>query len=260
MKGLGYICDHLHLPEHSNIAKESHHTPSHMDHIDPSLNIFFRVDDFKVGKTLPIWFASKDNPSTGSPPLLSREEADAIPFSTKQLPHLLDLFSFPKDSEQAKAMENTLKQCEKKPMQGETKSCLTSLESMLDFVRSVFGSHTHLKVLTTKFDKGRVVPLQNYTISEEPKAIYAPRILGCHRMPYPYAVFVCHTQESDNRLVELSLVGENGDRIKAPGICHMDTSGWDSDHIAFRLIKVKPRESPVCHVIPEDNLVWLPLH
>ncbi|GLT96933.1 hypothetical protein SLE2022_145240 [Rubroshorea leprosula] len=231
MKGLGYIYDHLHQPEHSNIAKESHHTPSHMDHIDPSLNIFFRVDDFKVGKTLPIWFPSKDNPSTGSPPLLSREEADAIPFSTKQLPYLLDLFSFPKDSEQAKAMETTLKQCEKKPMKGETKSCLTSLESMLDFVQSVFGSHTHFKVLTPKFDKGRIIPLQNYTISEEPKAIYAPRFLG-----------------------------ENGDRIKAPGICHMDTSGWDSEHIAFRLIKVKPRESPVCHVIPEDNLVWLPLH
>ncbi|GLT85930.1 hypothetical protein SLE2022_040990 [Rubroshorea leprosula] len=259
IEGRSLKYDPQHLLQPTSTATDSSHPSSHIEHMDPSMNIFFKVDDLKAGKTMSIWFSSKDNTSA-SPPLLSREEAESIPFSSKQLPYLLDLFSFRKDSPQAKAMEYTLGQCEHKPMKGETKSCPTSLESMLDFAQTVFGSDAHFKVLTTNFNDQPIVPLQNYTISKEPEVIRAPKIIGCHRMPYPYSVFYCHTQESDNRLFVLSLVGDNGERVKAPGICHMDTSQWDPAHIAFQLIRVKPRESPVCHFFPQDNLVWLPLH
>ncbi|GLT96934.1 hypothetical protein SLE2022_145250 [Rubroshorea leprosula] len=47
---------------YSNIAILSRmHMPPHMDHRDPSLNIFFRVDNLKVGKTMPIRFVNEVN-------------------------------------------------------------------------------------------------------------------------------------------------------------------------------------------------------
>ncbi|KAJ0077125.1 hypothetical protein Patl1_36376 [Pistacia atlantica] len=49
-----------------------------------------------------------NDPST-SPPLLPREEADLIPFSSQELPQILDYFSFSHDSTQAKAIEDAVK-------------------------------------------------------------------------------------------------------------------------------------------------------
>uniref|UniRef100_A0A5B6ZYA8 Putative BURP domain-containing protein 17-like n=1 Tax=Davidia involucrata TaxID=16924 RepID=A0A5B6ZYA8_DAVIN len=68
---------------------------SHMDHMDQALNVFFTVNDLKVGKKMAIYFPIKD-----SPHLLPKEEADSIPFSLPQLPHLLEFFSFSQDSPQ----------------------------------------------------------------------------------------------------------------------------------------------------------------
>ncbi|XP_022726933.1 BURP domain-containing protein BNM2A-like [Durio zibethinus] len=227
-------------------------------HMDPSQNIFFKIDDFKVGKTMVIYLPSKD--LSAFPHLLSREEANSIPFSSTQLTQLIEFFSFSKDSRQAKAMEYTLRQCELEPPKGEIRFCATSLESMLDFACSVFGLDAHLKVLTTTFLKKPTVFLQNYTILGVPKQIPTRRIIACHTLPYPYAVFYCHSQKStETRLFQVSLGAENGDRVQASAACHMDTSQWDPDHVSFRLLKIKPGSSPVCHFFPPDNLVWVPL-
>ncbi|XWS67566.1 hypothetical protein CRYUN_Cryun04dG0017000 [Craigia yunnanensis] len=245
------------LQQASSTMDGDTHVLAHMDHMDPSLNIFFKIDDLKVGKTMPIYLPSKD--LSASPHLLSREEANSIPFSSTQFPQLIEFFSFSKDSRQAKAMEYTLEQCEFEPPKGEIRFCATSLESMLDFVHSVFGLDAHLKVLTTTFLKKPTVFLQNYTILGMPKLFPTSRIIACHTLPYPYAVFYCHSQKSETRLFQVSLGAENGDRVQASAACHMDTSQWDRDHISFRLLKIKPRSSPVCHFFPPDNLVWVPL-
>ncbi|EEF43287.1 Dehydration-responsive protein RD22 precursor, putative [Ricinus communis] len=226
--------------------------------MDPSLNVFFTINDLKIGKTIPIYFPNKD-PST-SPHLLSREETSSIPFSLSQLPYLLELFSFSEDSQQAKGMEYTLRQCEVEPIEGETKTCATSLESVLDFVRSTFGLDTQFKVLTTNYVTNPIKQLQNYTILEEPKEILATKTIGCHIMPYPFVVYYCHSREGGNRLFEMLLGGENGERIQAAGICHMDTSQWDKDHVAFHLLKFKPGSSPVCHFFQADSIVWVPMN
>ncbi|XVE67370.1 hypothetical protein DITRI_Ditri08aG0154900 [Diplodiscus trichospermus] len=224
---------------------------------NPSLNIFFKIDELKAGKTMAIYFHSKD--LSVSPHLLSREEANSIPFTSTQLPHLLELFSFSNGSPQAKAMDYTLKQCELEPPKGDIRFCASSLESMLDFARSVFGLDSHLKVLTTTFLRKPVFSLQNYTVLDMPERVPASRIIACHVLPYPYAVFYCHSQESETRLFQVSLGADNGDRVEALAACHMDTSQWDSNHVSFRLLKIKPRSSPVCHFFPPDNLVWVPL-
>ncbi|KAG6779505.1 hypothetical protein NC653_011612 [Populus alba x Populus x berolinensis] len=253
--------DHL-LTRHSRGGgdhrnHEHGHLSSHMNHMDPSDKIFFTIKDLQVGKTLPIYFYYRD-PST-SPHLISREEANSIPFSLAELPYLLEFFSLSKESPQAKAMEYTLTQCELELMEGETKFCATSLESMLDFAQATFGSETQVKALTTNHLRKPVVPIQNYTIVEEPREILVPKVIGCHTMPYPYAVYYCHSQEGGNRLYEISLGGENGDRVQAIGVCHMDTSQWDPENPSFRVLKIKPGTAPVCHVFPADNIVWVPL-
>ncbi|XP_050363044.1 BURP domain-containing protein BNM2A-like [Argentina anserina] len=246
--------EHLLLPTHDH---DHLSLSSNRNQMDPSLNVFFNPVDLRLGKTMPIYFSKRD-PSV-SPKLLPKQEADSIPFSTSNLPYLLEFFSFPPDSPQAKAIEYTLTQCDLEPIKGESKFCATSLESMVEFATALFGSGTQLKVLTTSPLSNSATLLQNYIVLETPNEILAPRMIACHTMPYPYAVFYCHSQESQNKLYQVLLGGENGERIHAAAVCHMDTSQWDRSHVSFQVLGSEPGTSPVCHFFPSDNLVWVPL-
>lgn len=246
--------DHVEMnkkDEHKEIISNDHH-----NQIDPELNVFFVPKDLKVGKIMPIYFSKKD--LSTAPKFLPKEEANKIPFTPKKLPFLLDFFSISKNSPQAKAMKYTLEQCNFEPMEGETKFCATSIESLFDFANYMFGPNSKFKVLTTTHVTKFSVPLQNYTISKV-NEILVPNAIGCHPMPYPFAVFYCHSQKGDTSLYEIVVKGENGGIVEAAAICHMDTSKWDADHVAFRVLNVKPGNSPVCHFFPPDNLVWVPL-
>lgn len=239
--------DHVHT-----LSSSSHM----MNHMNPLEMIFFTTKDLFVGKTMPVYFRRK-NPST-SPHFLPRDEADSIPFSLSHLPNLLQFFSISPDSSQAKAMEDTLNHCETKPIEGEAKLCATSLESMLDFTRGVFGLDSPFRVVTTNYFGNSNVSFQNYTILEVPEEMLASKMVACHWLPYPYAVFYCHSQKSENKVYKVSLGGENGERVEAVAVCHMDTSQWNRDHASFRVLGIEPGTSPVCHFFPADNLVWVP--
>ena len=54
-----------------------------MNHMDPSVMVFFTLKNLKTGETTPVYFFKRD-PST-YPQALPREEADSIPFSLKQV-------------------------------------------------------------------------------------------------------------------------------------------------------------------------------
>uniref|UniRef100_A0A9I9DMY0 BURP domain-containing protein n=1 Tax=Cucumis melo TaxID=3656 RepID=A0A9I9DMY0_CUCME len=222
---------------------------------NPSLNVFFTTNDLKLGKKMPIFFPIKN--FSEIPKQLPKEMAEKIPFSLANLSYLLQFFSISKDSPQAKAMEYTLTQCELEPMEGETKFCATSLESLYFSTRGFFGFYGSVKAEATVYPKNFKTELQNYTILEEPTKILASRILSCHLMPYPYLVLYCHSQVSDNVLYKVIVEGENGDRVESLAICHVDTSGWDSDHVVFRVLNVEPGESSVCHFYPKDNIVFV---
>ncbi|KAK2633315.1 hypothetical protein Ddye_032434 [Dipteronia dyeriana] len=249
-----YDRDHQEL--HTNdVHDHDHHDPSssfmnHMDHMDPSSMVFFTLNDLKLGRTMPFYFRERD--TSISPQFLPREEADSIPFSSKQLPYLLQLFSFQPESSQTKAMEHTLNQCE------------TSLESMLDFAHEVFGLDSAFKILTTTHLRkySRISILQNYTVLEALKEIIsAPRyvVVACHTMPYPYAIFYCHSLESENKVFKVSLAGQNGDRLSAVAICHMDTFQWNRHHASLHVLGIEPGSSHVCHFFPAENLVFIPM-
>ncbi|XP_039064304.1 BURP domain-containing protein BNM2A-like [Hibiscus syriacus] len=227
-----------------------------MDHMDQSSMVFFTLKHLKVGNSIPIYFRKKD--SSGSPRLLPRDEAESIAFSSEELPNLLRFFAFSEDSPQAKAMENTLQECETESIKGEVKYCATSLESMLDFASSVFGPDVGFKIVATEHRTESDTLFQNYTVLETPEEIPAPAIVSCHTKPYPYSVLYCHSQVTENRVFKVSLGGENGDRVTAVAVCHMDTSQWNRNHVSFRVLGIEPGTLPVCHFFPADNFVLVP--
>ncbi|XP_052172638.1 BURP domain-containing protein BNM2A-like isoform X4 [Diospyros lotus] len=236
--------DHVHAHAH----------PS--SHLDPQLMVFFLVEDLRVGNTLPIFFPKRN---LSSAKLLPKELADSIPFSLDELPNLLQTFSFSRGSPQAMAMEATLRACETKPIKGETKICATSFGSMLDFVREIFGLEVQFKALsTTHLTKSATTLLQTYTILEVSQETSHYKMVACHIMAYPYAVFYCHYQEStESKVFRVLVEGENGDRAEAVAVCHMDTSQWSPNHVSFKVLGIEPGSSAICHFFPADNLVWI---
>ncbi|XP_050261883.1 BURP domain-containing protein 9-like isoform X1 [Quercus robur] len=236
--------------EHENNMKPK--PSSHMDHLGAFKSGFFTMDDLFVGNIMPLYFPIQELSE-----FLPREEADSIPFSMPQLPNVLQLFSIPIDSPNARAMEDTLQQCEATPITGETKLCATSLESMLDFVHSITGLWANLNVLTTKHPTMSTSLTQNYDVLRVSKELYAPKWVACHPLPYPYKIFFCHFIEN-TKIFKVLLGGENGHKVEAVAVCHMDTSDWDPNHILFRQLGVKPGSSPVCHFLPKYHLVWVP--
>ncbi|KAL3621229.1 hypothetical protein CASFOL_036141 [Castilleja foliolosa] len=233
------------------------HSSSHMHHMDPQLIVFFFLEDLKLDNTMPIYFPKRKLSDT-SHHLLPKEESDSIPFSSDKLDYLLNLFSLPENSPQALAMEDTLRQCETKPIKGETKLCATSYESMLDYTKSILGSKTEIEILSTSPLTGSSSDLlQKYTINGI-REIKASKTVQCHTMPYPYAIFYCHYQTSQNKVYMVSLAGENGDNVEAVAVCHMDTSQWSRSHVAFQMLGVEPGSSSVCHFFPADNFVLVP--
>jgi hypothetical protein len=224
----------------------------HMDHMeDPKLG-YVTINDLHVGKAISIHVPTRDPSSL--PHFLPREEADSIPFSVKEFSNLLQLFSISQHSPQAKAIKSTLDVCESKPIL-EVKFCATSLESMVDSVRAIFGSQAPFKALsTTRFTKSDTL-LQNYTFLEV-KELSTSMTVACHDLPYPYAVFYCHDL-GETKVFEILVGGERGERATAFFICHMDTSSFTPDHIAFRVLGIKPGTSPVCHYIFPQGLLWV---
>ncbi|KAI8027165.1 BURP domain protein USPL1 [Camellia lanceoleosa] len=199
--------DHAHAHNEIHTDHIHDHSSSHMDHIDPSLIVFFFLEDLKALHKPKPWKAHLDD--------------------------------------------------EVKPIKGESKTCATSLESMLDLRRVMLGLESEFKVVSTIHFTESTTILQNYTILEDPLEISGPKMVACHTMPYPYAIFYCHYQESESKVFKVFLGGENGDRLEAVAVCHMDTSQWSPGHVSFRVLGIEPGSSPVCHFFPSDNLLWI---
>jgi hypothetical protein len=113
-----------------------------------------------------------------------------------------------------------------------------------------------VKAISTDVHTRKITPLQKYTI-EGAKKLAANTAVVCHKQKYPYAVFYCH-KTTTTKAYAVSLVGEDGTKAKAVAVCHTDTAKWNPKHLAFRVLKVKPGTSPVCHFLPEDHVVWVP--
>ncbi|CAO2831070.1 unnamed protein product [Amaranthus hypochondriacus] len=223
--------------------------------------VFFRYDDLKPGLKLPIYFGGAFPDEI--PRFLPKEKANSIPFSSKQFSLILKQFGFHPDSPQAKAMDYTLKMCEMK-IPGEHRRCVNSLESMIDYVRETFDSLGHndadeigFKVLSTSPLPNGTKLLQNYTVLEA-RRVPSPKMNACHMMVYPYAVFHCHYPDPENRVFEIKVEGEDRALVDAIANCHMNTTTFDPNLTAFRMLGFTPGSAPLCHFLPSDDLIWVP--
>ncbi|KAG5609097.1 hypothetical protein H5410_020378 [Solanum commersonii] len=123
---------------------------------------------------------------------------------------------------------------------------------------------TQIKALTTITTHDISPLLRRYTILDTPQQITTPKMVACHLLSSPDAVFYCH-HTIDNKIkvfkVSLGRINEaNGDRlVEAMVVCHLDTSEWNPSHESFRSLGVLPGTSPICHFFTSSNdLVWIP--
>ncbi|XP_043693744.1 BURP domain-containing protein 3-like [Telopea speciosissima] len=242
-------------PPHS-VGQQDDHQLSY-DQISETL--YFLENELHPGSTMNLHFTK----TTLGIHFLPRKEAEAIPFSSKNFSNVLQRFSVLSGSNNAQVMKNTISDCEKPASAGEEKYCATSLESMIDFSCSKLGTN-NVQVLSTEEEEKETsqkkkIIIKKYRITGDLEKMKSEKAVLCHGMPYMYAVFYCHTTRGGTRVYKVPLVVDgDGTKAHAIAVCHMDTSKWSPNHLAFQLLKIKPGNFPVCHFLMVDHVVWVP--
>ncbi|KAK8564301.1 hypothetical protein V6N12_036427 [Hibiscus sabdariffa] len=258
--------DFLRLPSMDFDAQNQGRSSAHIGHSssassadaikDPTAKVFALIKDLVVGNRMAISFPYKEPSSVEFYP---KQVTQNIPFSSDAVPWLLRFFSFSPDSKQALGMRQTLALCEKEPKQGEIRGCVTSIESLVQFARRILGPATEVEILRSSLVSKSTPLVQNYTVLDF-KEVATGNIVPCHNQPYPYPVYHCHYQLGiDNKVFKVFLRGDNGELVDSVFFCHMDTSKLTDDHVAFRLLGVKPGESEVCHFFTAYDLATVPI-
>uniref|UniRef100_A0A7N0ZTB4 BURP domain-containing protein n=1 Tax=Kalanchoe fedtschenkoi TaxID=63787 RepID=A0A7N0ZTB4_KALFE len=182
---------------------------------------------------------------------IPRRVAETMPFASDKMKEVFCRLGIRPGSESAEMMAETVKECEEAANAGEVKQCATSLESMVDFVATALGK----KVLAVSTVADRDGKIQNFVIQKGVEKLSGDEAAVCHKENYPYAVFFCHALKG-TRSYLVPLAGADGMKAVAAAVCHVDTSSWNPEHVALRVLNVKPGAVPVCHFLPEYDVVW----
>lgn len=190
-------------------------------------------------------------------PFLPRQLVESIPLSMEKFPEILNHFAINGKSKDAQTIMNTLELCEEPEVKDkEKKTCVTSLESMIDFGLSVLGTNNILAI-NSEVQGGSTQTSQKYRI-EQVQQIFDGDNMVCHKLNYAYALHYCHVGGS-TRTFMLSMVGDDGTKVKAVAVCHKDTSFWNAYAIPFVVLNVKPGTTPICHFLADDQIAFLPI-
>ncbi|KAK4406291.1 Polygalacturonase 1 beta-like protein 1 [Sesamum angolense] len=151
------------------------------------------------------------------------------------------------------AIGTTLSYCNADAIKGELKVCPKSLEEMIHFSKSALGKD-RLLALTSKSTKGSGDELKIGKI----KQFDVEKIIACHEMYLPFATYFCHSLPS-SRIYSVDFVEtKSGAPVNTVlAICHMDTSSWPADHVAFQILKSVPGQGEACHWLNEIDLAWI---
>ncbi|PWA56058.1 BURP domain-containing protein [Artemisia annua] len=213
--------------------------------------MYFLENDLLQGTEMKLNFGKNKNQKLS---FIPRKVSDSIPFSSNKLPHIYNEFSVTPDSIEAKIIKQTIDECEKKDIQGEDTTCVTSLESMVDFGIARLGKN--VKAITTEVKTKKDTSLQIYKV-EGAKKVNSNEFVICHKKNYAYAVFYCH-KSVDIRVYMVSLVGVDGTKVNGVAVCSTDTGKWNPNHLAFQVLNVKPATVPICNFLSEDHVTWVP--
>lgn len=222
--------------------------PSAYGHQQDSVgSVFFQKNELYPSSKMTLHFTR-----IGST-VLPRIRADSIPFSSAKVLEVLSRLSIPADSPAAADIHHTLAECEAPPTEGITaQTCATSLESMVDFAASNLGTRNIHALATKLSNEDGVTPKQAYTVeSVRTLPMSGHNNVACHIMPYPYAIYTCHTTTA--ALYMVTLAGADGTKADALAACHLDASPIFSNEKN----SVAPGSVPVCHFLSQESRVWV---
>ena len=186
---------------------------------------------------------------------LPQQIAESIPMSRKKLPEILKKFSLNAESREAEFVESAIRSCERGEMSGEEKYCVRSFESFIDSSVSMLAGK-NIRLLSHQI--GKPPPTNSWFTIGQKRDLGDKKNIVCHKMIYPYAVYLCHSIRNTT-VYQVPVVNmQDGTKANGVAVCHEDTSGWDPNHVSFRYLKIKPGTVPICHFVNRDTLVWVP--
>jgi hypothetical protein len=214
--------------------------------------LFFRQTQARVGSTMTVAFA----PAT-VPPALPRAAAKSSPFGNME--EVLARFDIAPGSDEAYMVRDTLSMCQEPPPAGEHMTCAMSVEATVQSALRMLGTTSNSKGAPWVAASGLPragLPRQAYVV-EAVAPLDGDRYVGCHAMPFPYAVFQCHMSNEVSKAYVMTLRGlEGGPTVAMAAICHLDTSKWNAKHPSFKMLHTYPGGAPVCHFMPYAHLLF----
>ncbi|XP_059069245.1 BURP domain-containing protein 16-like [Cryptomeria japonica] len=166
------------------------------------------------------------------------------PFSSANVSQILNLLDIPSESNVSRTMVDTLKMCEGRgEVEGEVKRCSTSIEGMVEFVVSRFGSDVDLLSDTSVVGSGQRVTVTK--ASKRENIIGGKPPVTCHSLMFPYGVSYCHSING-SEVFDLQLeVVQDKEKVtrNATAICHYLSDGAGGKQAA-------------CHPVFGEMLVW----
>ncbi|XP_019184607.1 PREDICTED: polygalacturonase non-catalytic subunit AroGP3-like isoform X2 [Ipomoea nil] len=151
------------------------------------------------------------------------------------------------------SVDMSLHHCDAPTVKGERRSCLKTLEDMIEFSRDSLG-RKHLVALAS--DNTKVLGNQVVMVKNVIKPYKTEKIVACHELFFPFATYYCHMLPL-TEVYGVDVINKRGAINKLFAICHTDTSSWTPNHVAFKLLKTSPGKGEVCHWIGEMDLLWV---
>lgn len=215
--------------------------------------LFFMEQELLPGKTMRFQLMNRTNQAT----FLPRRLAESTPFSLDKLPDAYNQFSIVPASPEGSLLRRSLQKCHDISLKGwKNETCVTSLESMIDLVKTVLGKNVEAFSSEVKQEDAQI--RQIYT-SDGIKKIEASKFLACHKLNYPFGLFYCHTFDSHEAYgVRVPLKGSNGGEVVGVGVCHIKRNAWEP-YIARtpnRMAAVREGRVSLCHILAGDTTVW----
>ncbi|KAL6653128.1 hypothetical protein ACP70R_012053 [Stipagrostis hirtigluma subsp. patula] len=241
------------LMEHNSASHRScaqiYHTICPLSMLAES-GLFFHEEQLRPGSTMTVSL-----PAEAEAAILPHDVGEKVPFDN--LDDVLTTFSIPAGSKEAEQVADTLRSCRAPPLAGELKSCTRSLESTVQSAMDMLGTTAGVLAATSVLPPTGL-PHQPYEVQEVTK-ITGRGYVACHKVPFPYSVYYCHMDVARGyRAYVVSLRGlSGGPAADMMVICHHNTSNWNPAHPAFEILRTHPGGAPVCHFIPNGNLVFI---
>nr|GMD97753.1 BURP domain-containing protein 16-like [Ipomoea batatas] len=211
---------------------------------------FFRLSVLKNGNKVTLPDLDNKFPNRA---FLPSQIATSIRLSESQLQRVFPTaLSIPSTKA---SVDMSLHHCDAPTVKGERRNCLKTLEDMIEFSRESLG-RKHMVALASENAKGlgnQVVMVRNVI-----KPYKTEKIVACHELFFPFATYYCHMLPlTQVYAVDVINPKKGGAINKLFAICHMDTSSWTPNHVAFKLLKTSPGKGEVCHWMGEMDLLWV---